>query len=288
MAKAGLLFVGTDDGLVLFSNPNEIGRWLRIGQPFRGAAVPAVWAAPENPLLVLAAVAGQGVQRSEDGGQSWQPLFEWPAAGIAGGASGPIVIRADDALYESLDRGASWQPRALSGPAGPLAVAGEAAAAAAGAQVFVRGAAGDWAPHGAALPGPPASLALLPQQPGELRAVVGEAVYACAAAAAGWAQQSGAPPARGALAALPGRAGALLLALAGGGIARSDDQGASWAQTLPGGAIDVVMPASFHVDVAFAGGAGGALVMTGDRGRSWQEIKAGLPPIRAIAAARLL
>ena len=41
MAKAGLLFVGTEDGLLLFSNPNEIGRWLRIGQPFRGAAVRA-------------------------------------------------------------------------------------------------------------------------------------------------------------------------------------------------------------------------------------------------------
>ena len=33
MAKAGVLFVGTDDGAVLFSNPNNIGRWLRIGEP---------------------------------------------------------------------------------------------------------------------------------------------------------------------------------------------------------------------------------------------------------------
>ena len=71
-------------------------------------------------------------------------------------------------------------------------------------------------------------------------------------------------------------------------IARSDDMGASWLQTLPDGAIDIIMPASYHVDVAFAGGASGALQMTSDRGRSWQEVKAGLPPIRSIAAARLL
>lgn len=288
MAKAGLLFVGTEDGLVLFSNPNEIGRWLRIGQPFRGAAVTAVWAAPENPLLVLAAVAGQGVQRSEDGGQSWQALFAWPALAIAGAAHGPLFIRAEDSVHESPDRGASWQQQALHGAAGPLVVAGEAAATVGGAQVFVRDAAGAWSPYGAALPGEPASVALLPQHPGELRAVVGDAVYACAAADGDWAAQTGASAARGALAALPGKAGALLLALASGGIARSDDMGASWLQTLPDGAIDVIMPASYHVDVAFAGGAAGALQMTSDRGRSWQEVKAGLPSIRSIAAARLL
>jgi photosystem II stability/assembly factor-like uncharacterized protein len=288
MAKAGLLFVGTDDGLVLFSNPNEIGRWLRIGQPFRGTAVTAVWAAPENPLLVLAAVAGQGVQRSEDGGQSWQALFDWPAAAIAGAANGPGFIRTDDGVYESPDRGANWQLQPLDGPAGPLAVAGGAAATVGGAQVFARNAAGVWAPFGAALPGRAASLALLPHLPGELRAVLGETLYACASADAAWVAQTGAPVARGALATLPGKSSALLLALADGGIARSDDLGASWAQTFPEGAIDVIMPASYHVDVAFAGGEAGALLMTSDRGRSWQEVKAGLPPIRSIAAARLL
>src|SRR6266496_78700 len=76
MAKAGLLFVGTDDGAVLFSNPNDIGRWLRIGQPFRGQAVRALWPLSNNPLLVFAAVQRLGLQRSDDGGQSWQAALD--------------------------------------------------------------------------------------------------------------------------------------------------------------------------------------------------------------------
>jgi len=288
MAKAGLLFVGTDDGLVLFSNPNEIGRWLRIGQPFRGAAVTAVWAAPENPLLVLAAVADQGVQRSEDGGQSWQVLFDWPALAIAGGANGPLFIRTDNSVYESTDRGANWRLQPIDGSAGPLSVAGEAAATAGGRQVFMRNAPAAWLPYGAVLPDVPTGLVLLPQQSGQVRAVIGDTLYACASADGLWMAQTGAPAARGPLAALPGKASALLLAQSGGGIVRSDDLGASWSQTLPDGAIGSIVPASYHVDVAFAGGAAGVLLMTGDRGRSWQEVKAGLPPIRSIAAARLL
>src|SRR5215210_1634439 len=87
MAKAGLLFVGTGDGLVLFSNPNNIGRWLRIGQPFRGHGVRAVWPLAENPLVVLAAVDGMGVQRSEDGGQGWQPVLAREASALVGAKS---------------------------------------------------------------------------------------------------------------------------------------------------------------------------------------------------------
>ena len=73
MAKAGLLFVGTGDGLFLFSNPNEIGRWLKIGQPFRGHAVAAVWALPHDPLVVFAAVVGMGVHCAR-AGQTLLPL----------------------------------------------------------------------------------------------------------------------------------------------------------------------------------------------------------------------
>ena len=84
MAKAGLLFVGTDDGAVLFSNPNNIGRWLRIGQPLRGQVVRALWPLMDNPLVVFAAVQGLGLQRSEDGGQSWQAALDLDIDGVLG------------------------------------------------------------------------------------------------------------------------------------------------------------------------------------------------------------
>ena len=108
MAKAGLLFVGTDDGLVLFSNPNNIGRWLRIGQPFRGHAVRAVWPVPENPLVVFAAVSEMGVQRSDDGGQSWRDAVSLDVTAIAGHHSAPQIymLGALGEVYRGDDSGA--------------------------------------------------------------------------------------------------------------------------------------------------------------------------------------
>jgi hypothetical protein len=93
------------------------------------------------------------------------------------------------------------------------------------------------------------------------------------------------------LAALAGQAPALLVARAGGGIERSDDEGATWTAAEVEGAgqgdITALTAVGYHVDTAFAGSAEGTLFMTTDRGRSWQQIKQGLPPIRSIAAARL-
>src|SRR5678815_4301877 len=111
MAKAGLLFVGTDDGAVLFSNPNNIGRWLRIGQPFRTQVVRALWPLPDNPLVVFAAVQGLGLQRSDDGGQSWQLALDLDAAGVVGHHGDPSALYAWTSggdVYASNDAGARW------------------------------------------------------------------------------------------------------------------------------------------------------------------------------------
>src|SRR5689334_6601709 len=108
MAKAGLLFVGTDDGAVLFSNPNNIGRWLRIGQPFRGQAVRALWPLQDNPLIVFAAVAGLGLQRSDDGGQSWRAALDADLVGVVGHHKAPNILYAwasGGELYASEDAG---------------------------------------------------------------------------------------------------------------------------------------------------------------------------------------
>lgn len=293
MAKAGLLFVGTEDGLVLLSNPNEIGRWLKIGQPFRGSRVRAVWPLPDQPLTVFAAVAGAGLQRSDDGGQSWQALLPDEAQLMLGGApaSGELYAAAAAALLTSRDAGATWQ-RATPDPSETIGALARGAAPGqiylgAGRRVLASadGGAG-WQALGGELPAEVAGIAAPPQQPGRVYAVAGGLLYSSADRGP-WQPEATAPGAAGPLAALPGKTIALLLALTDGGIARSAD-GTTWGATDAGGAIGVLVPAGYHVDTAFAGGGEGVLLGSSDRGRTWQPLRPGLPPLLCVAGARLL
>ena len=111
MAKAGLLFVGTDDGLVLFSDPGATGRWLRVGQELRGEVIAAVWPQFDDPQTVLAGGAG-GLWRSDDGGASWAKISGEPIRRFAGEKGTPQVIAAltDAGWQRSTDGGATWQP----------------------------------------------------------------------------------------------------------------------------------------------------------------------------------
>ncbi len=73
MAKAGLVYIGTADGLVILSDPGATGRWRKIGHELVGQAVQAI--AAETALAVLVATP-LGVLRSNDGGQTWNPAPE--------------------------------------------------------------------------------------------------------------------------------------------------------------------------------------------------------------------
>lgn len=292
MAKAGLLFVGTDDGLVLYSNPNEIGRWLKIGQPLRGQVVRAVWALPDAPQTVIVAVDGLGLQRSEDGGQSWQTLLSGTFTALLGQRAGRALVYALGAAgpLVSADGGASWASIAHPGEA-PGAMALAAASQlylGAGDRVLASADGGaSWAAYGVALPGPVAALAALPQQPGTLFAVAGERLYTCTGSDAPWVAGAEAPATRGPLVALAGATGALLAPSLAGGIARRAD-GAAWAPSDAVGDVTALAAASYHVDVAVAGTADGQVLLSADRGRSWQVLKQGLAPVRSVAAARLV
>jgi hypothetical protein len=302
MAKAGLLFVGTDSGLVLFSNPNEIGRWLRIGQPFRDQAVRAVWALPDNPLVVFAAVGGVGLQRSDDGGQSWRAALELEVDAIVGAraAAGRLYLgAADGAIHRSDDAGESWRPCGAGGWGAGRGTALAAASTSAdtvysgradGSVWASRDGGGTWQQVGAPLAAGVDGLEELDPSTGELIVAAGGALYR-GGLAGGWQAVELPAPAAGPLARLAGRGPVLLAALADGGVIRSDDLAVSWSRAEVAGAgalLNVIAPATYHVDTAFAGGAAGQLLSSTDRGRTWQIVKQDLGVIRSIAAARLL
>jgi hypothetical protein len=302
MAKAGLLFVGTDDGVVLFSDPGGVGRWLRIGQELRGQVVRAIWPAVDTPLIVLAAVDGGGLQRSTDGGQSWRQVLDADVRGIAGHARDPRALYLGTAggdVYRSADGGAAWnlcqrEPRPAGVVKRVVVAPDEAQRLFLGVDAGGVWASGDgganWARYGEGLPDAVVDIAAVAGRPGMLYAVAGGGLYRCAAEGARWEQLAEAP-ARAALelVVLAGKDPVLLLASAGG-IARSDD-GVGWAMVEPdepwSGSPTVLTAVRYHIDMALAGSAGGQLAQSTDRGRSWQTLKQGLAPIRSIAAARL-
>lgn len=217
MAKAGLLFVGTDDGLVLFSDPGATGRWLRVGQELRGEMVTAVWPQFDDPQTVLAGGAG-GLWRSGDGGASWTTISAEPIRRFEGEKGTPQIIDAltDAGWQRSTDGGATWQPSTHSTNTRLDEM------------------------H---------QITLAGQKPVALRIDTAT-------------------------------------------ITRSDDAGATWQATTSdqpwSGVITVIVAARYHIDVAFAGSTTGQLGISSDRGRSWQIVKHNLPPIRAIAATRLV
>lgn len=118
MAKAALLFIGADDGLIMFSDPGGIGRWLRVGRALGGEQVRAVWAQPDNPQVALAA-AGR-LQRSEDGGRSWLPVRDdLNVQALHGDRSMPhevVLWTGSGARLISQDAGQTWLAAEASGP----------------------------------------------------------------------------------------------------------------------------------------------------------------------------
>lgn len=150
MAKAGIVYVGTSDGLQIYSDPGGIGRWRRRGGALEGQAVRAIMAAD---ALSLTVITDADALRSENGGESWGPAAPGDAAALRGllAHAGPLVATAQGlarwkdehppaagaealallagkqevllaaiaggtALLRSDDGGASWHPAALGQP----------------------------------------------------------------------------------------------------------------------------------------------------------------------------
>jgi photosystem II stability/assembly factor-like uncharacterized protein len=296
MAKAGLLFVGTDDGLVLFSNPGTVGRWLRVGHELRGQVVTGVRPVADQPLLVLAALEGGGIWRSQDGGGSWEAVLEVEPLVLASFLGHPLrflLSTYDGSLYASHDGGAIWEP--LQNPSGQVLTALFPSAddwlvtGGADGTVWSATEAEAWSTRGTPAHGLIDALAALP---GVLFALAGGRLYRQAEPAGPWSPVTVTPADTiDCLAVLPGNTATLLLGIQPGVMARSVDGGVTWegsASDAPwGGRLQGLAPAPYHMDTVFAGSATGQVAVSTDRGRNWQMIRQDLPPVRAIAAARL-
>ncbi|MCS6840587.1 MAG: hypothetical protein NZ699_14975 [Roseiflexus sp.] len=295
MAKATLLFLATDDGLALLSNPAGQGRWVRSIHTLRGSTVHSVWVDGSNPLITLVIADGR-VHRSTDGAQTWTELpIGDPLAPGAALYSAPrqpsfVGLLAGNILLISDDAGASWQRIALPGAYGAFAIddAGRFYGAL-GAQVLASDNHGaTWELYGTLLPDAPFALIAAPRAAETLCALVGGRVYV--GERAGWRLIDGMPGEAIAFTILASATPTLIAALADGGTARGSLDG--WEPAIAAfpwtGAATVLTSARYHIDTAFVASAAGEVAMSTDRGRSWTLVRRGLAAVRDLVAARLM
>ncbi|GIW00740.1 hypothetical protein [Roseiflexus sp.] len=294
MAKATLLFLATDDGLTLLSDPANQGRWLRSAHHFQGSAVQSVWVDHSNPLITLIIAAGR-IHRSTDGGQTWMapaindPLA--PSSVLYGAPRQPLFVGllVGDTLFVSDDAGAHWRRITLPGAYGAFAIDDDGRFyGARDRQVMVsddRGA--TWKPYGAPLPNVPRVLSAAPGMANVICALADGRVYAIERE--NWRCIDGMPGKATTCTALAGAPPTLLAALTDGGVVRGSLDG--WEPTIAAlpwkGAATILKPAGYHMDTAFAASATGEVAISTDRGRSWNLVRRGLAAVRDIAAARL-
>jgi photosystem II stability/assembly factor-like uncharacterized protein len=279
MAKAGLLYAGTDDGVVVFSDPGGGGRWRRIVHTLQGQAISSLLAL--DALHILAAGREAGIQQSTDGGRSWQQVSAEQVVALYASPddAGTLyaITEAGEVRYSS-DGGAEWL---LCEPPPEPAIAFMGYQ---GAFAVLEGAAG--------------GVAAVPEHPDLLFAVAGGRIYRMQA---GSAWEALALPwegfrMSGALAVLAGRPSVVLAAGSSSEsqpmLVRSEDDGARWQAAsveLPLSAVVTVLaPVSHHQDYAWAGTAAGRLLFSADRGRTWQQpIAQHIAPVRSLLAVRL-
>lgn len=94
MARASIVYVGTAEGLAIYSDPGGSGRWRRIGRVLEGRAVRAILAG--SALSLMVALDDSPPLRSDDGGQSWTTAPTADAEELLAllSAPGPLVFTA--------------------------------------------------------------------------------------------------------------------------------------------------------------------------------------------------
>jgi photosystem II stability/assembly factor-like uncharacterized protein len=307
MAKAGLLYIGTDDGMYTLSDPGGSGRWRQVDHTLQDHWVCAVL--PLDALTLLAATS-PGVQHSTNGGQSWQHVLPGEEArALSAHADNLAIVYAvmgGGSIQRSADGGQSWQEPAALPPrtpaaAPPLIRAGSPPhlLAAMDDCVWFSNNAGDqWQQHGDTLPAIISALAGSPAYPDTLFVIANGQVYRMQGAGSSWEPAAPVTPQHyhlAVLAVLPGKPETVLAVEADGItgdvlLLYSDDDGTSWQRAAVDrlqGTLTVIAPVSHHRDQAWAGTDRGQVLFTADRGRTWQQVTQGFAPVRSLAPARL-
>ncbi|MFD3165745.1 hypothetical protein [Herpetosiphon sp. NSE202] len=119
MAQAQLLYIGTDHGVVLLSNPGRIDRWISVGIELTDQAIRAVVCQADAPMQATVWSSEQAWQ-TNDGGQAWHVLEPTPEPippnqqlELAGQPPASIRIASDSKQLERND-GTAWQSLQLS------------------------------------------------------------------------------------------------------------------------------------------------------------------------------
>ncbi|MBA3945056.1 MAG: hypothetical protein H0X37_10900 [Herpetosiphonaceae bacterium] len=257
MAQVQILYVATANGLHQFANPGKSDRWRPVGEALNGEDVRAVVAAFDDPLTAYAG-SGAGVAQTTDGGASWTTILKRAVTALAITSSGSLHAATADGALLRMQYGPSWEEVTRgSEPLLALSVA-----------------------HGEQVSG------------GQRPAVsLGDTDQLYTTTETGLSLPDGAlpldPPPTGALVLLPAQTPTLLVATQGS-VMFSDDGGHTLQSSAGPQDVQVlVTPARFQ-DFAYAGTASGELWLTKDRGRSWTQLHAGLPPVRALSFARVM
>jgi hypothetical protein len=272
MAKAELVLIGTDDGVVLLSNPGGIGRWLKSAHALRGQSIRATWAHPNDPTQMLCSDSSH-LWRSTDGGQQWDHI-EGPACQrLIASRNTPERIWAHDGqhAYLSHDAGLTWQMHAL---ADQIAGGGDTL----------------WYDHGAhGQLRTSGDIAWITTPAWQHVAIShdGQHVWHTINHQLGYAQTivDGTPVDFVPLLACTGAP--CVVGTTPTGVWRYAD---AWHQidTLATQSITVMTSTIYHPDRAWAGDTAGNVWYSSDRCVTWELIRGGLTAIRALATARLL
>lgn len=318
MAKAGVVYIGTNDGIVTISDPGATGRWRRVGHTLAGYRVQAIVA--HDALTILATAAGAGLQRSTDGGTTWQEIVSEDVLALGLHPTDSMTVYAittSGTMQRSTNSGMTWLPCSAFQPAPSLPTvsgfqtahiliaSGMETNASAWSmlvgvddQLWVSHTAGEtWERSSFTSHAPISGLAVAPQPPNHLFLAAGGHLYRSSESPQwehivplGDGQEF-----TGALVTLKGKPEVVLAAVRDDAgmpsLVRSDDNGATWhmaaAPAELQGIITVIAPVGHNQDWAWAATESGQLLATTDRGRTWPLVRQDLSTVWSLAPVRL-
>lgn len=280
MAKAELLYIGTDTGLIQFANPGGIGRWLRAGHSLPGSDIGAIWVHPTDPTNVICSDAAH-LYTSSDGGQHWSDPVELGLDACVASRTTPsrILARSDDQAIISHDSGATWR---RVGPADRVATNGDT--------LWISGAtsAHTSSDGGTSWHADTPWRRICTSHDGthtlRISGSIDQPVWNLDDTTLPPPPLGPHNPATIALAVLNGTPAKIICCAAGQCLTYTD----SWQPVAAAPALTVLVSVPFHPDRLWGADRAGALWYSTDRGVTWESIKTGLGTVNTIVPARLV